>query len=234
MEKKRKEELRLRRGFFKITARDVCGDKIKTFFYIMFWGLLICFPYNVQSQNFESYFAPLGDMVTLGAIIENPNLQSQDMQNYIAYVNSGDNCINNAKYADAMSYYKEASNIINRTYDGNLKKLYFNYGWGDALKQSYDFAYSKYKSQQPQTNNSYGDGGGSYYVPSTPSTGEYSNSTTPKSRTCNLCHGTGRKIKLQYAAGKEKICSECGGIKVSAGHYHVTCDLCHGSGVLNY
>ena len=41
MEKKRKEELRLRRGFFKITARDVCGDKIKTFFYIMFWGLLI-------------------------------------------------------------------------------------------------------------------------------------------------------------------------------------------------
>ncbi len=102
MEKKKNEELRLRRGFFKITARDVCGDKIKTFFYIMFWGLLICFPYNVQSQNFESYFAPLGDMVTLGAIIENPNLQSQDMQNYIAYVNSGDNCINNAKYADAM------------------------------------------------------------------------------------------------------------------------------------
>lgn len=43
------------------------------------------------------------------------------MKNYIAYVNSGDNCVNNAKYADAMSYYKEASNIINRTYDGNLK-----------------------------------------------------------------------------------------------------------------
>lgn len=54
-------------------------------------------------------------------LFENPNLQSQDMRNYIAYVNSGDNCINNAKYADAMSYYKEASNIINRTYDGNLK-----------------------------------------------------------------------------------------------------------------
>ena len=189
----------------------------------------------MQSQSLGSLFGKLGESVALGAILKNPNLQSQDMQNYIAYVNSGDNCVNNAKYADAMSYYKEASNIINRTYDGNLKKLYFDYGWGDALKKSYDYAYSKYKLQQPQTNNSYGNGGGSYYVPSTPSTGNnYSNSTTPKSRTCNLCHGTGRKIKLQYAAGKEKICSECGGIKVSAGHYHVTCDLCHGSGVLNY
>ena len=209
--------------------------RMKKIFYLMLWGALSCVPYNVQSQSLGSLFGKLGESVALGAILKNPNLQSQDMRNYIAYVNSGDNCINNAKYADAMSYYKEASNIINRTYDGNLKKLYFNYGWGDALKQSYDYAYSRYKLQQPQTNNSYGDSGGSYYVPSTPSTGNnYSNSTTPKSRTCNLCHGTGRKIKLQYAAGKEKICSECGGIKVSAGHYHVTCDLCHGSGVLNY
>ena len=117
----------------------------------MLWSALSCVPYNVQSQSLGSLFGKLGESVALGAILKNPNLQSQDMRNYIAYVNSGDNCINNAKYADAMSYYKEASNIINRTYDGNLKKLYFNYGWGDALKQSYDYAYSKYKLQQPQT-----------------------------------------------------------------------------------
>lgn len=94
---------------------------MKKLFYLMLWGVLSCVPYNVQSQSLGSLFGKLGESVALGAILKNPNLQSQDMRNYIAYVNSGDNCINNAKYADAMSYYKEASNIINRTYDGNLK-----------------------------------------------------------------------------------------------------------------
>ncbi len=192
------------------------------------------FPYNVQSQSIGNLLGKLSETLALNAILKNPNLQSQDMQNYIAFVNEGDKCINNAKYNDAMSYYKQASNIIERTYDSNLKNIYYNYGWGEALNKSYNYAYSKYRLQlpsQPQTNNNVNNGG-SYYVPPTGNNSQ--GSTTPKSRTCNLCHGTGKKIKLQYAAGKEKVCYECGGIKVSAGHYHVTCDLCHGTGILNY
>ena len=209
---------------------------MRNIFYLLLWSVLTLIPCNVKSQDLTSLFGKLGETVALNAILKNPNLQSQDMQNYIAFVNAGDRCVNSKDYDAALSNYKKASNIIGRTYDTNLKKLYYDYGWGNALNKSYNYAYSKYQQEHPILSRSNvssgGNAGGSYYVP--PTEGTSSSITTSKSRTCNLCHGSGKKIKQMYAAGKEKICYDCGGITVSAGHYHVTCDLCHGSGTLNY
>lgn len=48
---------------------------------------------------------------------------------------------------------------------------------------------------------------------------------------CNLCGGTGRKIRLIHPADatQTKWCSECNK-SVGTGHFHTRCDLCGGSG----
>ena len=90
--------------------------------------LIVTFGLKANSQNFGEILGrslgQVGEAILLKKIIENPNLQSADMQNYIYYLNSGHQSYNSANYGEAVSYYSKASNIIISTRDQNLLKLY--------------------------------------------------------------------------------------------------------------
>lgn len=50
---------------------------------------------------------------------------------------------------------------------------------------------------------------------------------------CTVCGGTGKVIRLHYAAGKEKWCDICRQV-VSVGHRHEMCTYCYGKGYVEY
>ena len=197
---------------------------------LLFIITMIC-PYKMTAQNFGDVLLGIlngvTENMTMEAIVKNPNLQSVDMKNFLAFIKAGHASYNQGKYGDAMSHYNEASKIVAGTSDTNLKKLYLNYGYKAQLAQWYQNAYTQYKllnPSVPQTNTSVYSA--TSVVPST--NGTTTTTTTPK-RKCTLCHGTGLKIKEFYSSGQRKWCSTCGR-EVGTGHMHVNCDLCHGTG----
>lgn|SRR5574344_100717 len=203
---------------------------------------VLLFSSNAFSQNWGQLGATIGETIILKKIINNPNLQSVDMRNYIAYVNSGTSSYNSGNYADAVNSYLAAMKIANNTSDYNLKLLYNKYQWAQTLLQDYNNANSMYQAQlrtqqqQQQTQQSTQQSmGGTVYNYSTPSS---SSSTTTQStgktahpKRCTQCGGTGRchlcngrGVYSPTMSGKEVRCSKCGG--------NGRCVLCGGSGSL--
>lgn len=221
--------------------------------FILFFA--VAFGLNAYSQNFGQQMGQMmGDAIVLKTLINNPNLQSYDMKNFMAFVKAGSECNNKGKYGDAMSHFTEASKIINQTRDQNLRKLYYNYGWREELEKCYNHAYTQYKLANPSlpqtsTSNSYSNGGyssgsgGSY---SGGSVGTYSggtvnnnssgnNSNSSKSyqktahpRKCGACSGSG---KCGTCNGKGTYNQMSSGVKTcpSCGG-RGTCGACNGSG----
>lgn len=185
----------------------------------------------VKAQDLGRIIGAFGEGLTIGAVLKNPNLQSTDMKNFYAFINAGHNCYNNGKYGEAMSHYSEANNIVCRTNDKILIKVYYNYGMKDNLVKWYNNAYAKYKLENPTVpqqnyvpSTTQGYFGNTYSAPSTTQ-----QNTTQKS-VCRLCKGTGLKIKEHYSSGQRKWCYTCNK-EVGTGHLHVRCDLCNGTGM---
>ena len=215
--------------------------------------LIVTFGLKANSQNFGEILGrslgQVGEAILLKKIIENPNLQSADMQNYIYYLNSGHQSYNSANYGEEVSYYSKASNIIISTRDQNLLKLYNNYGWGKVLSDSYNNAYAKYKLTNPtvpqnNTSNSYSSSGyssgGSSYSGGTINNYSSGSKTSTSSQgyqktahprkcnkclgrgTCGMCHGSGTYYVMAGKNSKNVTCPHCGGTG--------KCQICMGSG----
>lgn len=167
---------------------------------------------------------------TLKNIINNPDLQSADMRNYLANYRNGDAYMSKGDYKNAAESYAAAWLIGYRTSDVYLKKLWTDYGWAKDTNAKMQNACSlagidTYSSGSSNT--------GVYETGVTNSYSSGSSSSSNQSRVCSLCKGTGLKIKEYYGAGQRKYCSTCGK-EVSTGHMHVRCDMCKGTGRLNY
>lgn len=193
-------------------------------------AVICCFSHiDIQAQDLGRILGSIGEGLTINAVLKNPNLQSADMKNFFTFIQAGNSCYNAGKFGDAVSHYTEAKNIVYRTNDNILKKVYYNYGVKDQLQELYSNAYTQYKLQNPgQPQETFTTAAPSYG-------GTYSNSNTNSNSSaqtktlCRLCGGTGLKIKEHYSAGQHKWCTICNK-EVGTGHLHVTCDLCHGSG----
>lgn len=217
---------------------------------IIIFLLVFSFGFPAYSQNIGQLVGQLGETILLKQIIDNPNLQSADMKNYLAFLNAGHNSYNNGKYAEAMSHYSEASKIISSTNDQNLRKLYNNYGWAKVLNDSYNNAYAQYKLTNPSlpqtgSSNSYSNGGyssGSVGTYSGGTVNNYSSGTTTSSKTqkyqktahprkcvkclgrgtCGMCHGKGTYYVMAGKNSRTITCPHCSGTG--------KCQVCMGSG----
>lgn len=202
---------------------------------ILFMSLFLVATLSMSAQSFlESMLSGVLQGVTKGIeanqlqkIIDTPSLQSQDMQNYLAYYRKGTECAKSGNNYDAAQNYASAFMIGWGTNDQILKKLWNDYGWYKDTKNKVVSYCSLAGIPNP------------FEVGSSGNAGNYSNgsgsspSTSTTSRVCNLCHGSGLKIKEYYGAGNRTFCSICQK-NVSIGHKHVQCDLCGGTGTLNY
>lgn len=167
---------------------------------------------------------------TLKRIINNPDLQSADMRNYLANYRNGDAYMSKGDYKNAAESYAAAWLIGYRTSDVYLKKLWTDYGWAKDTKAKMQNACSL---AGIDTDSSGSSNTGVYDTGVTNSYSSGGSSSSNQSRVCSLCKGTGLKIKEYYGAGQRKYCSTCGK-EVSTGHMHVRCDMCKGTGRLNY
>ena len=207
--------------FIEPYLKDFTMKKLTLFFIML---PLVC---HVHSQDLGQLIGQMGEAVLLKKIVENPNLQSKDMKNFLAYFRAGHNSYNNGNYEDAISYYTSASKIISATYDQNLLKIYNKYGWKKILNDSYNNAYAKYQATKSTNQQSLVD----KYSSSTKSS---SNSTVSSEGTsgsvqaqkCGVCHATG-KCSTCHGTGispnTKRTCGACSGRRI--------CTTCDGTGI---
>lgn len=163
----------------------------------------------------------------LQKVIDNPSLQSADMQKFLSSYRKGTECYNEQNYYDAAQNFAGAYLVATNTNDQYLIKLWNNYGWYKDVKDKVVSNCALAGIPNPFVVN------GSSGTESYPSGSTSAGTTTSSCRICNLCHGTRLKIKEYYGAGQRTYCSMCNK-NVSIGHKHVQCDLCGGTGKLNY
>lgn len=185
---------------------------------ILFFAML-SFGSQAYSQNWGQLLGQMGEAILLNQIVENPNLQSADMKNYLAYLRAGHSSYNSGDYEEAVSYYTSASKIISATRDQNLLKLYNNYGWGKVLNESYNNAYTKYQATKKQSYSSSGSSSSSSSIfgGTAGSVQEHKCGVCHATGKCSTCNGTG------ISTNTGRTCGACGGRRI--------CQTCNGTGV---
>lgn len=172
---------------------------------------------NIQQQN---------ELNRLNQIINNPSLQSADMQSYMAFCNAGVEAASLGKHDEALAHFTESRKIAARTSDTNLKKLYNQYGWKDNLDAAYQKSYTQFKIAHPgepipgQASSAPAASSG-YAAPAYTPT-QHANSCGVCSHTgkCSNCNGSG------ISPYSHSICGACGG----SGR----CATCNGTGISGY
>lgn len=206
--------------------------------------MILCMSLQLQAQNIWKSIlngvaqgtSQVLEANTIKKVLNNPSLQSADVQNYLKFYRLGEVYAAQGDYANAAESYCGAYNIASASRDKVLKTVWNKYGWADDTKNKVVAACANAGIPNPFVPATNYQSAGSSYSPgvsSSYSSGSSSSSRSTTHRVCTLCNGTGLKIKEHYSAGQRKYCNICCAEK-GTGHMHVRCDLCSGTGKLNY